>query len=316
MKDLKEKKILVTGGAGFIGSHLALELVNKGAEVFVIDREVKEKSFFSTSNLSEKVSFQILDIRNKLAIYKFFDQFHFDYVFHLAAEAIVQESYKDPCETFETNIMGTVHILEAVRRSTGVKGVIAASSDKAYGKTKKAYTESSPLKGDHPYDVSKSAMDLICQSYIKTYNLPIVITRFGNVYGEGDLHFGRIMPGICEAIIKKKTLLVRSDGKYIRDYLYVKDVVNGYLFLLENFHKTKGQAYNFSSTDTLSVLKLIEQVEKILKIKIPYKILNNALNEIQYQHLEDTKVHQMGWRNNYSLDSSLTKVVEWYKKIL
>lgn len=313
MGTLKGKRILVTGGAGFIGGHLALELIRAGAKVSVLDIKVNSKSFFALQNLSSYVSLDIVDIRDKEKIFEYFDKSSFDYVFHLAAEPIVEEAFIDPYSAFETNIMGTVNILESVRMNDKIKAVIAASSDKAYGKTKKAYTEKDPLKGDHPYDVSKSSMDLICQSYFTTYNLPIVITRFGNVYGEGDLHFDRIIPGICKAVIKNEVLDIRSDGTYIRDYLYVKDVVNGCITLLSNIDDIHGEAYNFSSKDNLSVIKVIHKAEKVLNRKINYRILNNAKNEIPYQHLNDSKIRMLGWKPRYNLDSTLKSIVQWYK---
>ena len=307
-------KVLVTGGAGFIGSHLTSELVRVRAKVSVIDVRVNPKSFFFLNKLSEKVSLEILDIRNKKKVFKYFDKSSFDYVFHLAAEPIVEKAFKNPYSAFETNIMGTVNILEAVRGSRKIKGIIVASSDKAYGKTKKAYTEESPLRGDHPYDVSKSAMDLVCQSYFTTYNLPIVITRFGNVYGEGDLHFDRIIPGICKAVIKNEVLDIRSDGTYIRDYLHVKDVVDGCILLLENIDTIHGEAFNFSSKDNLSVVSVIKKAEKILGVKIPYKILNTAKNEIPYQHLDDSKIRSMGWKNEFNLKNAFSPTFNWYEK--
>ncbi|MEK7533832.1 MAG: SDR family NAD(P)-dependent oxidoreductase [Patescibacteria group bacterium] len=309
-------KVLVTGGAGFIGGHLVFELIKHGAQVFVIDIEVNPKSFFALQNLSSHASLDIVDIRDKEKVSRYFDKSSFDYVFHLAAEPIVEEAFIDPYSAFETNIMGAVNILEAVRKHKEIKGIIVASSDKAYGKTKKAYTEESPLRGDHPYDVSKSSMDLICQSYFTTYNLPIVITRFGNVYGEGDLHFNRIIPGICKAVIKNEVLDIRSDGTYIRDYLYVKDVINGYIFLLKNFEKIKGEAFNFSSSDTLSVVDVVKKAEQILRVKIPYKILDIAQNEIPYQHLNDAKIRKLGWKSEYDLDATLKSTVQRYKLVL
>ena len=262
---IKNTKILVTGGTGFIGSHLVEKLVFLGAKVFVVDIVCQKSSYFVTQKLQKKTTLKLIDIAERDKIKKIFLSFKPDYVFHLAAEAIVDNSYKDPYRTFQTNVMGTVSILEASRSLNSLKGIIVASSDKAYGKTKKAYTEKSPLQGDHPYDVSKSCTDLIARAYYKTYDLPVVTTRFGNVYGEGDLHMNRIIPGICEAIIKNTPLSIRSNGKYIRDYVYVKDVVDGYLTLLKNIDKIHGEAFNFSSKDTLSVIELVQQAEKILK---------------------------------------------------
>lgn len=316
MEKIKHSKILVTGGAGFIGSHLVQALVSKGATVSVVDIQVLEKSYFAQMQLEKQVTLDLVDIAKKEKMKMLFSNFQPNYVFHLAAEAIVTDSYNDPYKTFQTNVMGTVSILEAARATGSVKGIIVASSDKAYGKTKKAYTENSPLQGDHPYDVSKSATDLIAQTYFKTYGLPVIVTRFGNVYGEGDLHFDRIIPGICESIIKKSLLRIRSNGKFVRDYLYVKDVVDGYLFLLENLEKIKGEAFNFSSKDTFSVLEVIKHAEQILDVSIDYKILNTAKNEIPYQHLDDKKVRNLGWENNYMMKLVLPSILSWYKKAL
>ena len=308
--------ILVTGGSGFIGSHLVEELVNRGADVVVVDINDDKNSYFFRQSLHKKARFLKIDITDRKKITEFIVKNKFDYIYHLAAQAIVEKSYNDPYNAFETNIMGTVNVLEAARASSGIKGVIVASSDKAYGKTKKKYTEESPLRGDHPYDVSKSCTDLISLAYYKTYNLPVVVTRFGNVYGEGDLHMDRIIPGICEAIIKKSTLKIRSDGTYVRDYLYVKDVAAGYVFLLEKINQTKGNAYNFSSNDTYSVLDLIKKAEQVLKTKISYKIMNTAKNEIPYQHLDDAKIRKLGWNPQYSLEKSLPSIITWYQKVL
>lgn len=311
--EIKRKKILVTGGAGFIGGHLVEELINLKAKVFVIDIKIDPKSYFAKKQLEKKCKFDFVNICNKRAVEDFFSKNKIDYVFHLAAEPIVEKAFKNPYSALETNIMGTVNILEAIRENKKIKGLIAASSDKAYGKTKKTYTEDTPLRGDHPYDASKSSMDLICQSYFKTYNLPVVITRFGNVYGEGDLHFDRIIPGICKTVIKNETLSIRSDGTYVRDYLYVKDVISGCITLLKNIDTIHGEAFNFSSSDTLSVLDVVKKAEKILKKKIPYKILNAAKNEIPYQHLDDFKVRKLGWKSRSELKTIFREILDWYK---
>jgi CDP-glucose 4,6-dehydratase len=314
MEFIKGSKIIITGGTGFIGSHLVNELA-QNAKVFVIDVKLQKKSYFAQQKLEKKVNLYFIDIAKRKQINDLFLKVKPDYIFHLAAEAIVGNSYINPYKTFQTNVMGTVSILEAAR-ATHVKGVIVASSDKAYGKTKESYKENSPLQGDHPYDVSKSCTDLIAQTYYKTYGLPVVITRFGNVYGEGDLHMDRIIPGICESIIKQRPLLIRSNGTFIRDYLYVKDVVDGYIYLLKNLEKIKGEAFNFSSKDTLSVIELIQKAEKILKTNIKYKIMNYAKNEIPYQHLNDKKVRKIGWANTFTMRQVLPGILEWYQYVI
>lgn len=310
------RNVIVTGGSGFIGSHLVGELIAQGYHVIVPYVDVEKQSFFLQRGYDRKVTLEKLDIRSKKRVFAFVKKFTPDFIFHLAAVTLVTDAYRNPLETFETNIMGTAYFLESIRIYKNIKGIIVASTDKAYGKTEKTYMERSPLKGDHPYDVSKSSADLISQTYVKTYKTPVIITRFGNVYGEGDLHFDRIIPGICEAIIKRKKLIIRSDGTYVRDYLYVKDVVDGYMFLFKNFKKLNGEAFNFSSSDTYSVLELIKKIASVLQEKVSYEVTNTAKNEIPYQHLNDDKIKKIGWKNNYIIETTIKKVLEWYKSVL
>lgn len=313
MKNIAKKTIIVTGGTGLIGSHVVEALVAKKAHVIVPYIDILPNSKFARDMLSQKVSLEYIDITHKEKVFDFVKKQQPEYIFHLAAETLVTDAYTDPVKTLDTNIMGTVYLLEAVRQNPSIKGLIFASSDKAYGKTTTMYTEEFPLKGDHPYDVSKSCADLIAQTYFKTYKTPVVIARFGNVYGEGDLHFNRIIPGICEAIIKNQTLEIRSDGTFVRDYIYVKDVVDGYLTLMEHIEHIHGEAFNFSSDDTLSVLDLIKKAELIFKTNIMYTILNNAKNEIPYQHLDCSKIKKLGWQSKYTLEKALPKTIEWYR---
>lgn len=269
----KGKKILVTGGTGFVGSHLVKKLVELGAEVVTTNLLLEPNSYFVTEKLGEKVAIADIDITDFEALHDLITKTEPDYIFHLAAQALVDVAYYNPRRTLDSNIMGTVNVLESARLYPKIKGIVVASSDKAYGKTgQKKYVEETPLRGDHPYEVSKSAADLICTSYYRTYGVPVTVSRFGNIYGEGDLNFSRIIPGAVQALLKNETLMIRSDGKMVRDYLYVGDVVDGYLLLAEQIEKTKGEAYNFGSNETLSVLETIKMLEQSLKKKIPYKI--------------------------------------------
>lgn len=313
VEGMVKKTVVVTGGAGFIGAHLVELLLKKKYKVFVIDIQKPTKTYYFLNKLHKKSKYKRVDITRKKQVADIIKSANPNYIIHLAAQPIVEDAYNHPRKTFEINIMGTVNILDACRNNPKIECIIVASSDKAYGKTKNTYTENSPLKGDHPYDVSKSCEDLIAQAYAKTYNMPVITTRFGNVYGEGDLHFDRIVPGICKSLITGKPLEIRSDGTYVRDYLYVKDVASGYLKLMGTKKDIGGEAFNFGSEETLSVLDVVKVIEKILKRKIQYKILNIAKNEIPYQSLDYTKAKgTLNWKPSNSFKSTAKKIFKWY----
>jgi len=317
IKKISGKNILVTGGTGFVGSHLIEQLFKNNANIITTFLTYNPLSYFFQNKLNEKVKMVNIDICDFDKVFEIITKFNIDYVFHLAAQPLVEVAFYNPKRTLYTNIIGTINILEAARLYPKIKGVIVASSDKAYGKLDNGkYKEDYPLKGDHPYEVSKSSADLIAYSYYKTYNMPVVVTRFGNIYGEGDLNFSRIIPGIMKSLIKNELLEIRSDGKYVRDYLYVKDVVEGYLILLNNIEKIKGEAFNFGSDDTLSVLDLIKLIEKYLNKKVNYKILNLAKNEIFYQSLDYLKIKKLGWQPKTKIKNVVKKIYNWYKKFL
>ena len=213
MEGLKGKKILVTGGTGFVGSHLVEELVKRGVTVITTYQTTNPKSYFIVQKLGEKVTIVKCDVCNFEIIFDIVTKFDIEYIFHLAAQPLVDVAYYNPKRTLYSNILGTINVLESARLFPKIKAVIIASSDKAYGKlSKKKYVETDPLRGDHPYEVSKSAADLISYSYFKTYMVPVVTTRFGNIYGEGDLNFSRIIPGIMKTVVNKEALNIRSNG--------------------------------------------------------------------------------------------------------
>lgn len=312
MGNLKSKNVIVTGGCGFIGSHLVDRLVEEGHKVAVIDNLSGPNG--REENLNPRAKFYKIDIRDT-ATRKILKKEKAQIVFHLAAHPIVETAYKNPFGCLEVNIMGTVNVLEGCRIKGDLEAVIVASSDKAYGKAKDLpYKEQTPLLGDHPYEVSKTAADLIAQTYFKTYNLPVAITRFGNVFGPRDLYFNRIIPGIFESVIKNKDLLIRSDGKMIRQFVYVKDVVDGYIKIAEKIDKIKGEAFNFGSEGIFNVLEVIARIEKILNKKISYKILDIAKNEIPEQRLDWTKAKTMlGWQPKTRFEEAIKETFDWYK---
>lgn len=310
MGELKTNNILVTGGGGFIGAHLVDELIAKRHHVIIVDNLSGGKE----ENINPKAKLYKKDIRDK-DIFEILENNKIGGVFHLAAQPIVEKAYEDPLEAIETNVMGTTNILEACRRKGNLNFIVVVSSDKAYGKAKELpYKESFPLRGSHPYDVSKSAADMIAQSFFSTYGMPIAITRFSNVFGPRDLNFSRIIPGALEALLKNKELAIRSDGKMVREYTYVKDVAAGCIKLASKIQEVAGEAFNFGSTNVFSVIDVIQKIEIILGQKIRYNILNAAKNEIPAQYLDWTKAKEkLSWEPLTSFEEGVIETYNWYK---
>jgi CDP-glucose 4,6-dehydratase len=314
----KNKNVLVTGGMGLVGGHLVERLVELEANVVVTKIINDPNSYFNCKKLGDNVIIADCDLKNEQQVKDVIIKCDIEIIFHLGAQALVPVAYHNPRETIETNIMGTVNILETVRNYSGVQAIVFASSDKAYGISDKLpYYETHELKGQHPYDVSKSAADLICTAYFKTYGVPVVTTRFGNIYGPGDLNFNRIVPGAIKSGLTGEPLEIRSDGKMIRDYVYVKDVVSGYLTLAENIEKTKGEAFNVSSGVTLNVLDMVTHISDVMIKEIKVNIVNNAKNEIPEQYLDYSKISDLlNWSPKYKLSDALKETIDWYKEVI
>lgn len=312
---LSEKNVLVTGGAGFVGSHLVEKLLALGAKVFVLDWKLKQVGYFTSGGLDEKCVCIDADLKIFDKVREAVEKNSIDYIFHIGAQALVTVGYHDPYETFGSNIMGTVNVLEAARLSPKVRGVFVASSDKAYGKDCLNAKEEQKVFGDHPYDASKAACDIISRTYYKTYGLPVAVARFGNIFGPGDMNFSRIVPGAMESFIKNQTLEIRSDGQFRRDYLYVKDVAEGYIKMAEKINDVKGEAFNFSTNWNFSVIELLDKIVEVLGEKVNYKILNQQKNEIPAQSLNSEKAKNiLGWRPSFSIDNALKETYRWYHK--
>ena len=234
----------------------------------------------------------------------------------------VIDAYKSPFETFETNVTGTVNILEAVRNINKKIPIIYSSSDKAYGEmSKKFYIESDRLEGDFPYDVSKSASDLIAQSYSKTYNLQIGIIRSGNIYGPGDFNLDRLIPNLMVDALNNKNIKLRTNGKLRRDYLYVDDVARGYYLLMKKMFSSKEKlfTYNIGSKDNLNALELVNQVYKIIKKKNLKPIIKLKFKQIEIssQKLNFNKAkRELKWYPKTSFKIGIKKTIGWYKKNL
>lgn len=243
-------------------------------------------------------------------------------VFHLGAQTIVSTALRSPLSTFEANIRGTYHLLEACRKfPTLVKAVIIASSDKAYGDSDVLpYTEEMPLQGKHPYDVSKSCTDLLASTYSYTYQVPIAIVRSGNIYGGGDLNWSRLIPGTIRSFLENTAPIIRSDGTLTRDYLFVDDVVAAYLLIAEHMDREgiRGSSLNLGSNHPYSTLDIVKILQILMgKEDLPPKILNSVCIEIKNQSLSFLKIKNLlGWQPHHALEEGLKQTISWYTRYL
>ena len=311
--------ILVTGGMGILGSSL-LNILSKKynkKNIYFLDRNKNKKRKYPLN--IDKFKSISGNFNNYNEVYNIIKSKKIDVVFHLGAVTQVIDAYKSPINTFNTNIKGTINICESIRKIDKEILFIYSSSDKAYGSmTKKEYFENDRLHGDFPYDVSKSASDLIVQSYSKTYNLKVGIIRSGNIFGPGDFNLDRLVPGVIVNSIKNKKTYVRSNGKLSRDYVYVDDVARGYSLLLEKMRKDKKRLfiYNIGSKTNLTVIQMINKILFVLKKKELRPImLNNSKIEIKEQKLNYLKARkELNWNIKNKFITDLKKTVNWYKK--
>lgn len=316
----KNKKVLITGYEGFIGSNLVKNLVGTGADIVGLDIKTHRKDTILDGEL-KRIRIVKGSVEDYAVVSRIINNERIEFVFHLAAAALVGESLTGPLRTFSTNIKGTWNILEACRNSRYIKVIIIASSDKAYGsKNNLPYKEDSSLNGNHPYDVSKSCADLLAYTYFHTYGLAVCVTRCGNIYGPGDFNFSRIVPDAVRSAISGKTLQIRSDGKFTRDYVYVKDIISAYLLLAQKMYSLKifGQAFNFSNEYPVTVIKLVRLISKLSgRKKADYKILDQAKYEIRHQYLSAHKARKiLRWKPEYSLEDGLRETIRWYQSYL
>ena len=317
----RDRPVFVTGATGLVGASVVRSLVEAGADVVCLVRDWIPRSEFVASGLIERVRVVRGDIVDQEVVERVLAEYEVVTVLHLAAQAVVGVANRNPVSTFESNIRGTWVVLEACRRSPLVRQIVVASSDKAYGDQEVLpYTEDAPLQGRHPYDASKSCADLIAQSYSTSFGLPLCITRCGNFYGGGDLNWNRLVPGTIRSVIRNERPVIRSDGHYIRDYIYVEDGSRAYTLLAEQLGQRPqlaGEVFNFSYERRMTVLELVQKILVAMGSTLQPDVRNEASNEIRNQYLDAAKARRMlGWKPAYTLEEGLGETIEWYRRYL
>jgi CDP-glucose 4,6-dehydratase len=314
----QQHNVLVTGATGLLGSWLVEELLARGANVTCLVRDWVPTSRFVTNGMLERCNVVRGGLEEEDVVLRAVNEYEIQSVFHLGAQTIVGTAARSTLSTFESNIRGTWHLLEACRQChRTVQRVLVASSDKAYGIHEKLpYTEDAPLQGRYPYDVSKSCADLIAMAYFHTYRVPVAVTRCGNLFGGGDLNFNRLIPGTIRSALRDERPVIRSDGTFVRDYFYVRDAVAAYLQLAERLPEPGfvGEAFNFGTETPLSVLALVDLILGLMgKADLEPVILNEATHEIPRQYLDCTKARRLlDWQPRYRIEEALRETIAWY----
>lgn len=317
----EQRPVLVTGASGLLGGWLVESLLARGAAVVCLVRDLVPQSRLFAERISDRVVVVSGDVCDQAAMERILGEHEIRTVMHLAAQTIVGIANRNPVSTFQSNILGTCSVLEACRRSPRVSEIVVASSDKAYGEQRVLpYTEDTPLQGRHPYDASKSAADLVAQSYAATWELPVVITRCGNFYGGGDLNWNRLVPGVMRDALLGRRPVIRSDGTFVRDYLYAQDGAEAYLCAAEALSERPqllGRAFNFSLEQPLSVLEMVDKIKDALGVAFEPEVRGGATGEIPAQYLDSSRARaELDWKPGVGLEEGLRRTADWYRSHL
>ena len=317
----KSRSVFVTGATGLLGSWLVPALVERGASVVVLIRDATPRSLLVREGWLDRIISVHGSLTEEGLVRRTLAEYGIQTIFHLGAQTLVGVAKVDPLGTLETNVRGTWCLLEAARQCN-VSEVLVASSDKAYGESLNLpYREDYPLQGRFPYDVSKSCADLITSMYARTYGLPAAIVRCGNLFGGGDLNFSRLIPGVIEATLLGQNFKIRSDGLFVRDFLYVEDAAEAYMCLAENLARDRGiagEAFNFSLGERPTMIELVEKVLTMMQRTDLRPIVQNIANsEIREQYTDPTKAQtRLSWSPRCGMDEGLRRTIEWYRTFL
>lgn len=306
MLNFKSKKILITGANGFVGSNLRERLVSLGAEVISVSR---------SSNKIGEINADILEYN---LIDKIIKKKAPAIIIHLAGEVLVESGQKDPYNTFKSNIDGTLNILELSRKNN-IEKIIIASTSHVYGRNKVPYFEQYLPRPSRPYETSKTCTDLIAQSYSDSFNLPVLIPRFVNLYGPGDKNYERLIPKTIKKVLSNEAPEMWG-GEAVRDYMYIDDALDAYISLLKVDMKKvgKNRIFNFGTGNTISVEKLIKKIVGIIGMRTKIKKINeDRKDEIKAQYVSWKKAEKiLSWKPKISLEEGLKLTIDWYKKIV
>ena len=317
----QDRKVFITGHTGFKGSWLSIWLQHMGAEVcgYSLDAPTEPNNFIVSKTSSGMLSI-INDTRNRNAVFRVMQEFKPEVIFHLAAQPLVRESYQDPFNTYETNVMGTLNVLDAARQTPSVKSIVNVTTDKCYENKEWAwgYREDEPMGGYDPYSSSKGCSELLTSAFKRSYDMPLASARAGNVIGGGDWAADRIVPDTLKAFSKNVNVVVRYPDA-IRPWQHVLEPLSGYLLLAERVYEDKKycDAWNFgpNDDDAKPVRDILDHIKAIWGKGVDWKADGGEHpHEAHYLKLDISKAKTyLDWYPRWSLHDALDATVEWHK---
>jgi len=325
----KGKKVFLTGHSGFKGSWLSIWLQAMGAEIkgFSLAPHTSP-SLFIEANVAEHMESFVGDIRNKELVFDSMKKFNPDIVIHMAAQPLVRTSYREPIDTYHTNIMGTLHVLEAARYCNNLRALINVTTDKCYANNEWewGYRENEPMGGFDPYSSSKACSELVTSAYRSSFfqksGISVATARAGNVIGGGDWSEDRLIPDIFSAFKNKQPVIIRNP-KAIRPWQHVLEPLSGYLVLAEKLYtdgKFFAEAWNFgpNDQDVQTVQWIVEKMTADWNLKENWIIDNiEQPHEANYLKLDISKArNKLGWEPSWHLPIAIEKIIKWHKSWL
>lgn len=324
----QNKRVLVTGNTGFKGSWLTLWLLKLGAKVAGLSVNIPSTpSFFETLQLEKEIKHYWVDVRDAVAVDKVFAEFQPEIVFHLAAQPIVSQSYSNPRETFETNVMGMVNILHAIKNSSSVRSSVLITSDKCYENVEWAYgyREIDRLGGKDPYSASKACAEIVAHAYWHSFftdnsESAIATTRAGNVIGGGDWAVDRLVPDVVRSWSENKELAIRRPHA-TRPWQHVLEPLSGYLCLGEKLyqspHGLTGKSFNFGPRENAmkSVVSVVEMFSEFW-LKAQWKVYeSDAMKESSLLKLDCSRAqHELDWSAALDFSQTIAFTAKWYQE--
>ena len=313
------KTAVVTGATGFLGGWTIRRLLDHGSNVIALVRHDHPESQLVLAGFDRRVTIVRGDISDPVAVARLFDR-PLNAIFHIAANSDVERAWREPEASISEAMRSTLALAEQIRTRQPQCAMVVSSSDKAYGPQAIPYREDSNLAPRHPYEVAKACQDQIARSYGKVYGLPITVTRCANYFGGFDFNWHRIIPGTIRSLLRDEDVVLRSDGKFPRDFLFIEDAVDCQLLLAERSltdSSLHGEAFNFSHEVDIEVIDIVHRLISIAGRKIEPIIGNTAKAEIRFMRVSSEKATSLlNWRPRHDFDRALVETVAWYRDYL